>query len=161
LDKPDRHQRPGKQGVWCGVPTHRPTCCRAGWTHISLPWWRGVGGRCGARGVRRGAVCRPAPPVCLTWVFGVTSWAAVLLSIKPVVASGEWSSPVDQDHPGELWPGSRTSVFFGLTPAAGPGVVVTQIARAADHCVTGIEWQDETFGRLNRENLIGEGQATR
>jgi hypothetical protein len=121
LDKPDRHQRPGKQGVWCGVPTHRPTCCRAGWTHISLPWWRGVGGRCGARGVRRGAVCRPAPPVCLTWVFGVTSWAAVLLSIKPVVASGEWSSPVDQDHPGELWPGSRTSVFFGLTPAAGPG----------------------------------------
>ena len=40
------------------------------------------------------------------WVFGVTSWAAVLLSIEPVVASGEWSSPVDQDHPGDLWPGS-------------------------------------------------------
>ena len=53
------------------------------------------------------------------------------------------------------------SVFFGVTPAAGPGVVVAQISRAADHCVTGIEWQDETFGRLNREHLIGEGQATR
>ena len=53
------------------------------------------------------------------------------------------------------------SVFFGLTPAAGPGVVVAQIARAADHCVTGFEWQDETFGRLSREHLIGEGQSTR
>jgi hypothetical protein len=35
----------------------------------------------------------------------------VLVSIKPVVASGEWSSPVDQDHPGEVWPGSWTSTF--------------------------------------------------
>jgi hypothetical protein len=47
------------------------------------------------------------------------------------------------------------SVFFGLTPAAGPGFVVAQIARAAVHCVTGIEWQDEAFGRLDREHLIG------
>jgi hypothetical protein len=44
------------------------------------------------------------------------------------------------------------SVFFGLTPAAGPGVVVARIARAVDHCVTGFEWHDETFGRLNREH---------
>jgi hypothetical protein len=88
-------------------------------------------------------------------VFGVTSWATVLLSIKSVVASGEWSSPVDQDHPGDLWPGSWTSVLFGVTPAAGPGFVVALISRAADHCVTGIERQDETFGTLNREHLVG------
>ena len=66
-------------------------------------------------------------------VFGAASRAAVLLSIEPVVPSGEWSSPVDQDHPGDLWPESWASVFFGVTPAAGPGVVVLVISRDADH----------------------------
>jgi hypothetical protein len=84
-------------------------------------------------GVRCGAVCPRAGSAGFVWlgVFGAASRAAVLLSIEPVVASGEWSSPVDQDHPGDLWPGSRASVFFGVTLAAGPGVVVAAFSRAA------------------------------
>ena len=103
--------------------------------------------------VRRGAVRGPAGPVRLAGCVRVISCAAVLVSINPVVASGEWSSPVDQDHPGDLWPGSWTSVFFGVTPAASPGVVVAVEGR--EHCVTGTERQDETFGRLNPEHLVG------
>jgi hypothetical protein len=120
-----------------------------------LPWSRGVGGRCGARA--SAAVRSAGRQRRFVWlgVFGVTSCAAMLLSIKPVVASGEWSSPVDQDHPGDLWPGSWPSVFSGVTPAAGPGVVVAVKSRAADHCVTGLRRQDETFGRLSPEQLVG------
>jgi hypothetical protein len=88
-------------------------------------------------------------------VFGAASRAAVHLSIELVVPSGELSSPVDQDHPGDLWPGCWASVFFGMTPAAGPGVVVAVISRAADHCVTGLRLQDETFGSLNPEHVVG------
>ena len=46
-------------------------------------------------------------------------------------------------------------MFVGVTPAAGRGVVVAVISRAADHCVTGLRQQDETFGRLNPEHLVG------
>jgi hypothetical protein len=88
-------------------------------------------------------------------VFGAASRAAVLLSIDLLIASGEWSSPVDQDHPGDLWPGCWAWVFFGVTPAAGPGVVLAVISRAADHCVTEPRQQDETFGSLNPEHLVG------
>jgi hypothetical protein len=108
-------------------------------------------------GVSAGRQCR------FVWlgVFGATSRAVVLLSIEPVVASGEWSSPVDQDHPGDLWPGSWAAVFFGVTPAAGPGVVVAAISRALDNCVTGLRRRDETFGRLNPQRSWPEAATWR
>ena len=119
-----------------------------------LNWSRGVGARCGARA---SAVVRSAGQQRrFVWlgVLGVTSWAAVLWSIKPVVAPMNVITR-DQDHRGDLWPGFWTSVFFGVTPAAGPGVVVAVISRTADHCVTGFRRQDEPFGRLNPEHLVG------
>jgi hypothetical protein len=123
---------------------------------FDLPWSRGVGGRCGAGGpLRCGVSAGRQRRFVWLGVFGAASCVAVFLSIEPIVASGEWSSPVDQDHPGDLWPGSWASVFFGVTPAAGRGVVVAVMSRAADHCVTGLRQQDETFERLNPEHLVG------
>jgi hypothetical protein len=42
-----------------------------------------------------------------------------------------------------------------VTPAAGPGVVVAVMSRAAVHCVTGFRRRGETFGRLDPEHLVG------
>jgi hypothetical protein len=119
-----------------------------------LNWSRGVEGAV-ARG--RPQLCGPQPaaPVCLAGYarsYFVGSCAFVDQACRRV---DECHSLVDQDHPGDLWPGFCTSVFFGVTPAAGPGVVVAVISRAADHCVTGFRRQDEPFGRLNPEHLVG------
>ena len=95
--------------------------------------------------VRNSAVRGPAAPVCLAGCvrgYFVCSCASVDRACRRV---GEWSSPVDQDHPGDLWPGSWASVFFGVTPAAGPGVVVA-VMSGRDHCVTGLSGKTRRSG---------------
>jgi len=68
------------------------------------------------RSLKVRCVRRSVVPRSEVRVFGAASRTAVLLSIEPAVASGEWSSPVDQDRPGDLWFGSRPRC--DRTPAA-------------------------------------------